>query len=1050
MSIISIILLGLITSISFGQEPFKQDGKWGYKQDGKVVILPAFDYATHFNQNIAAVQQAGKWGYIKPNGDWLVKAQYDKVSSFKDGLGKAIKGGKEFFFNPQGEMVLSGYNITLSQRYNVTQIKSGDKVGAVLTSGVVVDPVYDNVSNTNGIIVGEKKNEAGKSKYDYYAPDGLIAVNQSLSGEKAAKGTCIQITISQDFDTTLLQSTLSKHFIDNSDQKRNYLIGYFHAEKGWVRQPQYIEVNFLKTKEFTTTINKKEVSQFGYVVAFRDITPVNQEGLEWGEFNINEGVYNSDFDLLDSKTLEPVVENLTEMAAKDTWATESPYYIRNQSLEGIVFHSGEIQPPVYTFVTEIGSTVAYGHPDKVELISSEGNELEVDSFDLLTEYKYDEGWDEDIVFQDLMLMETTSNYIKVYDQESSYLLDATTLKKVTPAFPKSYLVRPFLVEENSSVIPAFTYQDSDTTKMGTKGCFFKLFDYGTEPMFDDIISGWRLEELFVQLDGKQLLMDPDLPPVDWIKADTIIHFQHVFPGLNDVEEPIPDRPHTLSYLLRNGDQYGIATTRGFQTPVAYDSVTALDFPNDFIAVWKNGKCGVVNVKYKTILEPQFDELPVLFKSRHNTWVIPTEKYPNFHYLDLRGHQLISPNDTYKIDRQGKRAGVRIDGTEVWSVEPIYKSLDVLDELDGFYLAKGSNKRYGIINSFGDTIVPFRYKKINTDYGYENQYLFDRPEIVAAETKEGFLVYDLYKEKQVFDFPITEVVELKSISEVSLVKTKTGVGLVHISGEVLFDPHVDAITEMEVWYGKIFLVKQNEHYGLINSEGKLLLKPIYDQISDAVAEDYLLPSDDWFILLRDGKKGAFNAKTLEFIELVYDELSTTTIENMEDNTPFLVGKNNEGITVFSASGKSIFPEKMDRVVYQYSSVNKEINQYLLGKVNEQYWAKLWSSEKKAVKADLIVGNKCYYQEGGKVYECNLVTGKVTRTWKDHQFNLAIGMGSGYLFLEKGKYGLRDDAGKLKVEPLYTNLLLFGESALILLDDKSKWIDPTELKLRVEEE
>ena len=52
-----------------GPMPFRQDGKWGYKNAaGQVVVTPQYDLAATFSDGLAIVVLNGKWGFIDKTG----------------------------------------------------------------------------------------------------------------------------------------------------------------------------------------------------------------------------------------------------------------------------------------------------------------------------------------------------------------------------------------------------------------------------------------------------------------------------------------------------------------------------------------------------------------------------------------------------------------------------------------------------------------------------------------------------------------------------------------------------------------------------------------------------------------------------------------------------------------------------------------------------------------------------------------------------------------------------------------------------------------------
>ncbi len=65
--------------------PFEEDGKWGYKTNSdSVIIVPQYDYAKLFEDNIARVKLNGKWALINQEGKLLTDYKYDKIDKYSE------------------------------------------------------------------------------------------------------------------------------------------------------------------------------------------------------------------------------------------------------------------------------------------------------------------------------------------------------------------------------------------------------------------------------------------------------------------------------------------------------------------------------------------------------------------------------------------------------------------------------------------------------------------------------------------------------------------------------------------------------------------------------------------------------------------------------------------------------------------------------------------------------------------------------------------------------------------------------------------------------
>ena len=69
------------------------------KQDGTVVLEPAYEDARSFSKGYAAVKENGKWGYINTDGEWLIPAQFETA-------GPVSRAGTAFVGNSAGTHLL--------------------------------------------------------------------------------------------------------------------------------------------------------------------------------------------------------------------------------------------------------------------------------------------------------------------------------------------------------------------------------------------------------------------------------------------------------------------------------------------------------------------------------------------------------------------------------------------------------------------------------------------------------------------------------------------------------------------------------------------------------------------------------------------------------------------------------------------------------------------------------------------------------------------------------------------------------------------------------
>ncbi len=100
-------------------------------------VEKVYDSKRNYNNNIAAAEKDGKWGYINTEGQWVIPNVYDFVGDFKYEVSEVKKGDHFFLINMFGEAISEKYDSILSsgpyffyQKENLFGIS--DSIGNVL------------------------------------------------------------------------------------------------------------------------------------------------------------------------------------------------------------------------------------------------------------------------------------------------------------------------------------------------------------------------------------------------------------------------------------------------------------------------------------------------------------------------------------------------------------------------------------------------------------------------------------------------------------------------------------------------------------------------------------------------------------------------------------------------------------------------------------------------------------------------------------------------------------------------------------------------------
>jgi hypothetical protein len=93
-----------------GRAPVSVDGRWGYIDTaGQVVVEPRFAVAGPFHEGCAAVRdQAGRTGYIRPDGAWAVEPLWlEEAHPFADGRARVKLNGLYGFLEATGRFIVA-------------------------------------------------------------------------------------------------------------------------------------------------------------------------------------------------------------------------------------------------------------------------------------------------------------------------------------------------------------------------------------------------------------------------------------------------------------------------------------------------------------------------------------------------------------------------------------------------------------------------------------------------------------------------------------------------------------------------------------------------------------------------------------------------------------------------------------------------------------------------------------------------------------------------------------------------------------------------------
>lgn len=214
-------------------------------------------------------------------------------------------------------------------------------------------------------------------------------------------------------------------------------------------------------------------------------------------------------------------------------------------------------------------------------------------------------------------------------------------------------------------------------------------------------------------------------------------------------------------------------------------------------------------------------VPIWYPGRYDYETVPSITVKRG-YIDKNGKVIASPtNDRVfsagekgiLLSKDGRYGWVNREGTYI--AHTIYTGL-LPDEKDGVLLAKGENKKWGLLSmADGHEILPFSYKEIRSlgsgYFGYKEE---DKWGIAGNDGSR--LTAPLY------------LAVSKAGESLLPVKTKNGWTFITPTGHEAF-PHEDTFSDVTPFSSGLAGVKVKGKWGLIDQQGRYVMHPAYEDL-----------------------------------------------------------------------------------------------------------------------------------------------------------------------------------------------------------------------------
>lgn len=293
----------------------------------------------------------------------------------------------------------------------------------------------------------------------------------------------------------------------------------------------------------------------------------------------------------------------------------------------------------------------------------------------------------------------------------------------------------------------------------------------------------------------------------------------------------------------------------------------------YFPVYTDGKWGIINSNGDIIIEPQYEEMPIIpndlktifictydvnyENGTYKTKVINEKNesiitgYDNIYFIDIvnKNSELNVANNTLIVEKDGKFGLVDLSGKNLLDVD--YDKIEILEGIDNsLIITKG--EYVGLCDYQGNIIINVVYKEIK---GIENDY------------KNGYITVNDANLYGMVDFNKTVIfdnqyLDIKPIhaSNKYVVKIDEGYRIVDKNGKLINENSFEDIKEIN---DDNIVYKENGKYGIITINLEKKIEPQYEDLSLMKANQYIAKNN--------GAYGIINTNNDTLVEFKYSNI-----------------------------------------------------------------------------------------------------------------------------------------------------------------------------------
>lgn len=769
-------MIGLLALSAYGQlpEPKQSGGKFGYQLNGKWIVEPTLQYATHFTNGCALAQQNNLWGYLDSLGNWIVPPRFSQAAPLHNGYGFVFDLKKRGVVGKGGKIVLEPVCDSIITQWNYHIITKGNLRGFADENFQFVSPII--------------YTEIDHYYYNYFSckkPSGLW----DIYSEKGLQMSDVEQPLSRN------------NFLTNTQLmflKKGGKFGVYKVNEGWKHEPAFDSIFSTPYAYYTVGNNY-----------FREV------------FLLSNTQTNPDPDLGDSQSFQ-VMDGGGTILSKETFHSfdnpqddKSPIKFTGDGATLFLYPELKAVHLPYTNVAQHLDWFIASRDGRDHILDKEFHELAV--FDKATPVMIP------IIIE--VNDEIEGFYIEeqIYADQTPYLIvyrnSGNQLSSALYSLNEKRVVTPYF--ENINYRTSYNNSDSPSgyiyyTQSGNEGFYLPWMQFGTDTIFHQIsLIGDNKMVCNNPKNGLGQLWDVSrktpkllLEEYSIMLSSSMFAESEYFNSTTDEVvflEPVRLFQEDFFLCANEAGKLGILCRDGSRTACLYDEITQNDRISYLLNTKLDNHYGLLNIRNGETIAP-FSDIPLepdfnAFRNAHYVTIYDTNEAGELtagYYLDQYGKyytQYLNDNSRpFKRDGKiGLMAYSEFDEKEWEAIPPLYKKLEWfwLESELGILKAKGTNGKWGALDFKGDTLIPFIYKSLESKF-FDNE---DHSYLYGVNGKKW--------------------------------------GLYNLNGRVMI-PYGEADSWRVITpyndYSALISYKKGALYGVVNFSGTVKLPPVYEDVN----------------------------------------------------------------------------------------------------------------------------------------------------------------------------------------------------------------------------